>query len=171
MKRIGQLCPFPHVLRAPVSNGLFQGINTSIQTTYAGTLMKPADNWKNVSVPLIQLGQLPIVLLCVPLISWLSDHVVRCGARRHQGVHEPDKRLIAWIIPMIMTCAIHIINPLARGLVGFGLSPRTMQYLASIGSATTFGIYAAVSAVFCLLGIISYFTRKRVRRACARLTQ
>ncbi|KAK2036973.1 MFS general substrate transporter [Colletotrichum somersetense] len=187
LKQIGQFCLFSHM-------------------TYAETLVKPPYNWRNTSVSLIQLGEIPIALLDVPL-----------------GVHEPEKRLIAWIIPMVTALiltilygyvlrnperfhwmaivsvvdgylmvlfgantigtaylidshpsfagAILVILPVTRGLVGFGLSTHTMQYLASIGSVTTFGIYAAIAAVFCLPGIILYFAGKRVRRACAQLTQ
>ncbi|KAK2025383.1 MFS general substrate transporter [Colletotrichum zoysiae] len=175
LKQIGQLCLFPHVLWVA-----------------AETLVKSPYNWRNTSVSLIQLGQIPIALMGVPLVGWLSDYVIGCAARRNQGVHEPEKRLIAWVIPTVTALlltilyeyvlrnpeihpsfagAILVILPATRGLVGFGLSTHIIQYLASIGSVTTFGIYAAVTAVFCLLGIILYFAGKRVRRACARLTQ
>ncbi|KZL75655.1 major facilitator superfamily protein [Colletotrichum incanum] len=206
LKQIGQVFLFPHVLWVAVNNGLFQGIDISIQMTYAETLVKPPYNWANTSVSLLQLGQVLIVLLCMPLIGWLSDYVIRCAARRNQGVHEPEQRLIAWILPMatalILTIlygyilknperfhwmaiasvvdgylivmfganivgttylidshpsfagAILVALPLTRGLVGFEVSKHTMQYLANIGPVTTFSIYTAISAAFCLLGVI-----------------
>ncbi|GKT86546.1 MFS transporter [Colletotrichum tofieldiae] len=223
LKQIGQVFLFPHVLWVAVNNGLFQGIDISIQMTYAEILVNPPYNWANTSVSLIQLGQVLIALLCVPLIGWLSDYVIRCAARRNQGVHEPEQRLIAWILPMttalILTIlygyvlknperfhwmaiasvvdgymivmfgantvgttylidshpslagAILVALPLTRGLVGFGVSKHTMQYLATLGPVNTFSIYAAISTAFCLLGIILYFTGKKVRGVCARLTQ
>ncbi|OLN86163.1 putative MFS-type transporter C1271.10c-like protein 6 [Colletotrichum chlorophyti] len=223
LKQIGQVFLFPHVLWVAISNGLFQGIDISIQMTYAETLVKPPYNWANTSVSLIQLGQILVALLCVPLIGWLSDYVIRLCARRNQGIHEPEQRLIAWILPMIAALiltllygyvlknpdqyhwmaivsvvdgflivlmgintvgmaylidshpgfagAILVALPVTRGLVGFGLSKHTTEYIANIGPVKTFGIYAAVSAAFCFLGIVLYFTAKRVRSLCARMTQ
>lgn len=223
LKQIGQVFLFPHVLWVAINNGLFQGIDISIQMTYAEVLVKPPYNWDNTSVSLIQLGQVVIALLCVPLIGWLSDYVIRCSARRNHGVHEPEQRLIAWILPMVTALvltvlygyvlespekyhwmavvsvvdgylivlmgvntvgtaylidshpsfagAILVALPVTRGLVGFGLSKHTAEYIASIGAVQTFGIYAAVSAAFCLLGIILFYNGKRVRRLCAQRTQ
>ncbi|KAJ0168341.1 putative MFS-type transporter [Colletotrichum tanaceti] len=223
LKQIGQVFLFPHVLWVAVNNGLFQGIDVSIQMTYAEVLVKPPYNWANTSVSLIQLGQVFVAILCVPLVGWLSDYIIRCSARRNHGVHEPEQRLVAWVIPMtialILTVlygyvlenpekfhwmaivcivdgylivllgantvgmtylidshpsfagAILVALPVTRGLVGYGISKHTTQYIANIGSVMTFGIYAAVSAAFCLLGITLYFTGKTVRRLCARMTQ
>ncbi|KAK1688467.1 major facilitator superfamily domain-containing protein [Colletotrichum godetiae] len=223
LKQIGQVFLFPHVLWVAINNGLFQGIDVSIQMTYAEVLVKPPYNWANTSVSLIQLGQVFIALLCVPLIGWLSDYVIRSSARRNHGVHEPEKRLIAWILPMVTALvltvlygyvlknpeqyhwmaivsvvdgylivlmgvstvgtaylidshpsfagAILVALPVTRGLVGFGLSKHTTTYIANIGPVKTFGIYAAVSAAFCLLGVILFFKGKKVRRLCAQMTQ
>ncbi|KAK1639372.1 hypothetical protein BDP81DRAFT_458860 [Colletotrichum phormii] len=163
LKQIGQVFLFPHVLWVAVNNGLFQGIDVSIQMTYAEVL----------------LGQVFIALLCVPLIGWLSDYVIRSSARRNHGVHEPEKRLIAWILPMVTALiltvlygyvlknpertvgtaylidshpsfagAILVALPVTRGLVGFGLSKHTTTYIANIGPVKTF-----------------------VRRLCAQMTQ
>ncbi|KAK7437785.1 hypothetical protein CaCOL14_000490 [Colletotrichum acutatum] len=223
LKQIGQVFLFPHVLWVAINNGLFQGIDVSIQMTYAEVLVKPPYNWANTSVSLIQLGQVLIALLCVPLIGWLSDYVIRSSARRNHGVHEPEKRLIAWILPMVTALiltvlygyvlknpvryhwmaivsvvdgylivlmgvstvgtaylidshpsfagAILVALPVTRGLVGFGLSKHTTTYIANIGPVKTFGIYAAVSAAFCLLGVVLFFKGKKVRKLCAQMTQ
>ncbi|OHF02438.1 hypothetical protein CORC01_02133 [Colletotrichum orchidophilum] len=223
LKQIGQVFLFPHVLWVAINNGLFQGIDVSIQMTYAEVLVKPPYNWANSSVSLIQLGQVLIALLCVPLIGWLSDYVIRSSARRNHGVHEPEKRLIAWILPMVTAMiltvlygyvlkdpkryhwmaivsvvdgylivlmgvstvgtaylidshpnfagAILVALPVTRGLVGFGLSKHTTTYISNIGPVRTFGIYASVSAAFCLLGIVLFFKGKKVRRLCAQMTQ
>ncbi|KAF9878492.1 hypothetical protein CkaCkLH20_03984 [Colletotrichum karsti] len=195
LKQIGQVFLFPHVLWVAVNNGLFQGIDISIQMTYAEVLVKPPYNWANTSVSLIQLGQIVVALLCVPLIGWMSDYVIRVSARRNHGVHEPEQRLVAWILPMatalVLTVlygyvlknpenfhwmsivsvvdgylivlmgvntvgtaylidshpsfagAILVALPVTRGLVGFGLSKHTTEYIANIGPVRTFGIYAA----------------------------
>ncbi|KAJ0322850.1 hypothetical protein COL5a_008679 [Colletotrichum fioriniae] len=223
LKQIGQVFLFPHVLWVAINNGLFQGIDVSIQMTYAEVLVKPPYNWANTSVSLIQLGQVLVALLCVPLIGWLSDYVIRSSARRNHGVHEPEKRLIAWILPMVTALiltvlygyvlknperyhwmaivsvvdgylivlmgvstvgtaylidshpsfagAILVALPVTRGLVGFGLSKHTTTYIANIGPVKTFGIYAAVSAAFCLLGVVLFFKGKKVRKLCAQMTQ
>ncbi|TDZ46053.1 putative MFS-type transporter [Colletotrichum trifolii] len=222
-KQIGQVFLFPHVLWVAINNGLFQGIDVSVQMTYAELLVKPPYNWANTSVSLIQLGQVVIALLCVPLIGWLSDYVIRRSARRNNGVHEPEQRLIAWIFPMITALvltvlygyvlrnpenfhwmsivavvdgylivlmgvntvgtaylidshpnfagAILVALPVTRGLVGFGLSKHTTEYIANLGPLKTFGVYASVSAGFCVLGVLLFFTGKRVRRMCALMTQ
>ncbi|KAF6832174.1 hypothetical protein CMUS01_07029 [Colletotrichum musicola] len=223
LKQIGQVFLFPHVLWVAINNGLFQGIDVSIQMTYADLLVKPPYNWANTSVSLIQLGQVVVALLCVPLIGWVSDYVIRFSARRNGGVHEPEQRLLAWILPMVTAIiltvlygyvlrdpenyhwmaivsvvdgylivlmgvntvgtaylidahpnfagAILVALPVTRGLVGFGLSKHTTDYISNIGPVKTFGIYSAVSAGFCLLGVILFFTGKRVRSTCARMTQ
>ncbi|GKT51551.1 uncharacterized protein ColSpa_11732 [Colletotrichum spaethianum] len=66
--------------------------------------------------------------------------------------------------------AILVVIPVTRGLMAFGISKHTTQYLANIGPVNTFGISAAVSAAFNFLGIILYFIGKRFRRLCIRLT-
>ncbi|KAK1478284.1 hypothetical protein CCUS01_16506 [Colletotrichum cuscutae] len=109
LKQIGQVFLFPHVLWVAINNGLFQGIDVSIQMTYAEVLVKPPYNWANTSVSLIQLGQVLIAVLCVPLIGWLSDYVIRSSARRNHGVHEPEKRLIAWILPMVTALILTVL--------------------------------------------------------------
>ncbi|KAK2729802.1 major facilitator superfamily transporter [Colletotrichum kahawae] len=223
LKQIGQVFLFPHVLWVAINNGLFQGIDISIQMTYAEVLVKPPYNWANTSVSLIQLGQIFIALLCVPVIGWMSDYVIRVSARRNHGIHEPEQRLLAWILPMVTALiltvlygyvlrnpesyhwmaivsvvdgylivlmgvntvgtaylidshpnfagAILVALPVTRGLVGFGLSKHTTEYITNLGPVRTFGIYAAVSAAFCLLGVLLFFKGKRVRRICAQLTQ
>ncbi|KXH62259.1 hypothetical protein CSAL01_10747 [Colletotrichum salicis] len=198
-----QVFLFPHVLWVAVNNGLFQG-NRRLDPN--------------------ELGQVFIALLCVPLIGWLSDYVIRSSARRNHGVHEPEKRLIAWIPPhgdgsdpdgpvrvrsqepperyrwmaivsvvdgyLIVLMGVSTVGtaylidshpsfagailvalPVTRGLVGFGLSKHTMTYIANIGPVKTFGIYAAVSAAFCLLGVVLFFKGKKVRRLSAQMTQ
>ncbi|KAF2188865.1 MFS general substrate transporter [Zopfia rhizophila CBS 207.26] len=219
-KHMCQVFFFPHVLWVSLMNGLFQGVDVSIQITYGRTLTSPPYNWADTSVSLIQLGQIIISLLSIPLIGWYSDHIIQAKARKNHGIHEPEHRLPPLIFPLLLCLmmtviygfaiqnqssyhwfaiaftvnvwlflllgastvgttylldahparagSILVVIPVTRGLVSFGLSYHTTDYIDAIGGANTFGVYAGLMGFFGLLGILVYYKGKVARHYFSR---
>lgn len=221
LKQIVQVFWFPHVLWVALLNGFFQGADVSIQITYGSMLVSPPYNWAKTSVSLIQLGQIFIAILCLPLLGWATDKTATWMARRRRdGMHEPENRLVNLVFPLLFNLmltalygdcvqnpgkyhwmlvvvtvnsyllillagstvgttylvdshpmragAILVVIPVTRGLVSFGLSKRTVDYIANIGALNTFGIYTGVGFIFFLLGVGVFYYGKRMRAFCAR---
>lgn len=56
-----------------------------------------------------QAGQIVVAFLCLPLIGFGSDRLITYMARRNNGVHEPETRLIPLAVPIIigvMSCVL-----------------------------------------------------------------
>ncbi|EKG19144.1 Major facilitator superfamily [Macrophomina phaseolina MS6] len=221
LKQIVQVFWFPHVLWVALLNGFFQGADVSIQITYGSLLVSPPYNWAKTSVSLIQLGQIFIAIICLPLLGWATDKTATWMARRNRnGIHEPENRLVNLVFPLLFNLmltalygdcvqnpgkyhwmlvvvtvnayllillagstvgttylvdshpmragAILVVIPVTRGLVSFGLSKKTVDYISNIGALNTFGIYTAVGGIFFFLGIGVFFYGKRMRAFCAR---
>lgn len=220
LRQIGIVFLFPHVLWVAINNGIFQGIDVSIMMTYATVLTKPPYNWPNATVSLIQLGQIAVAAISLPLIGSMGDWIICFVARRRKGVHEPEYRLVTMILPLVAAIvltviygyaiaepgrfhwfaivltvnaylfillsastagttyiidshpkdagALLVVLPVTRGLVGFGISFHTSDYLSNIGPVATFGIYAGVSAVVGVLGVLLFWKGKALRHFCAR---
>ncbi|KAL8299066.1 hypothetical protein RB600_003565 [Gaeumannomyces tritici] len=211
---------FPNVLWVAAFNGLIMGADIAIQITYGTALVSPPYNWAPTSVSLIQLGQIAVALIAVPLVGTAGDAAVKWLARRRRGVHEPERRLLTMILPILLAVlltglygfvladpsrfhwmaiaftvdaylyillaastagttylidayprragAILVVIPVTRGLVSFGVSNGTVDYIARIGAPNLYGIYAGLIAVFGLLGCVLYWKGKVVRRFCTR---
>lgn len=98
-------------------NAVYLGINIGMGTTYAVPLIKDyhfAPQWASYA----SLGQLPVGLLCLPMLGMFSDYLIKRQAARNNGIHEPETRLLALVFPI----AIGILSTL---LFGFN-----MQYPA-----------------------------------------
>ncbi|TLD32766.1 hypothetical protein PspLS_00046 [Pyricularia sp. CBS 133598] len=210
---------FPNVLWVAMFNGLFLAADISIQITYGTVLVSPPYNWAETSVSLIQLGQILVALICVPIVGQAGDWAIRSFARKRGGIHEPEFRLLPFVPPVILGIlltgmygfvianperyhwmaiaftvdaylyillaastigttylidaypkragAILVVIPVTRGLVSFGISNGTVGYIANIGAANLFGVYAAVIAIFGIMGCALFWTGKSVRRFCA----
>ncbi|KAJ3544056.1 hypothetical protein NM208_g3248 [Fusarium decemcellulare] len=63
--------------------------------------------------------------------------------------------------------AMLVVLPVTRGLVGFGISYHTADYIKNIGAVATFGIYAGVSALVGVLGLVLFWKGKPLRHFCA----
>ncbi|KAL8383412.1 hypothetical protein RB595_006931 [Gaeumannomyces hyphopodioides] len=211
---------FPNVLWVAAFNGLIMGADIAIQITYGTALVSPPYNWAPTSVSLIQLGQIAVALIAVPLVGTAGDAAVKWLARRRRGVHEPERRLLTMILPILLAVlltglygfvladpsrfhwmaiaftvdaylyillaastagttylidayprragAILVVIPVTRGLVSFGVSNGTVDYIARIGAPNLYGIYAGLIALFGLLGCVLYWKGKAVRRFCTR---
>ncbi|TLD04524.1 uncharacterized protein PgNI_11940 [Pyricularia grisea] len=210
---------FPNVLWVAMFNGLFLAADISIQITYGTVLVSPPYNWAETSVSLIQLGQIVVALICVPIVGQAGDWAIRSFARKRGGIHEPEFRLLPFVPPVILGIlltgmygfvitnperyhwmaiaftvdaylyillaastigttylidsypkragAILVVIPVTRGLVSFGISNGTVGYIANIGAANLFGVYAGVIALFGLMGCVLFWAGKSVRRFCA----
>ncbi|KAF1951960.1 MFS general substrate transporter [Byssothecium circinans] len=218
-----QMCTiffFPHVLWVSLMNGFYQGTDVCIQITYGTALVSPPYNWANTTVSLIQIGQIIVAILSIPIIGWFSDSLIQRKARQNKGIHEPEHRLPPLIAPLLVcilmtviygfalqdpekyhwfalaftvniwlflllaastvgttylldahptrAAAIMVVIPVSRGLVSFGISYHTVDYISAIGAANTFGILSGIMGIFGLLGLVFYWKGKPVRHYFSR---
>jgi hypothetical protein len=91
---------FPNVFWAFCLNGVTLGTNIAIATTYGQILASPPYNWGQDTVSYINIGQIVVSLLCLPLLGSASDWIIKWRARRNGGVHEPEARLFTLIGPV-----------------------------------------------------------------------
>jgi MFS family permease len=69
-------------------------------TTYGIILQRPPYNWPSGIVSYINCGQIPIALVCFPLLGYASDRIIQSRAQRNGGIHEPETRLITIFVPV-----------------------------------------------------------------------
>jgi hypothetical protein len=214
-KQMFEIWIFLHVLWVTLMNAFFQGTDVCIQITYGTALVSPPYNWANTTVSLIQIGQIIVAILCIPIIGLFSDSFIQRRARSNRGVHEPEQRLPPLVAPLLICImmtiiygfalqhpekfhwfvlaftvniwlflllaastvgttylldahparagAIMVVIPVTRGLVSFGISYHTVDYVNAIGAANTFGILSGIMGLFGLLGIVFYVKGKLIR--------
>ena len=109
-----------------------------ISATQATVLTSPPYNWHAKSVSFVNSGQIIVALIAVPLLGYGSDYLIKLRARRNNGIHEPENRLILLIIP------------LAVGIVALLLYGFTAQYPSRIGWGAL--IFAVPADFFSFMG-------------------
>ncbi|KAL3486028.1 major facilitator superfamily domain-containing protein [Aspergillus germanicus] len=102
LRQTFELLLFPNVFWALCLNGLTIGVNIAIGTTYANILHAPPYNWPNKSASYVNCGQIIVALLALPLLGHGSDYIAKYFAKRNNGVHEPETRIISLIFPIIV---------------------------------------------------------------------
>ncbi|KAL2816525.1 major facilitator superfamily domain-containing protein [Aspergillus granulosus] len=102
LRQTFELLLFPNVFWALCLNGLTIGVNIAIGTTYANILHAPPYNWPNKSASYVNCGQIVVALLALPLLGHGSDYLAKYFAKRNNGVHEPETRIISLIFPIIV---------------------------------------------------------------------
>jgi hypothetical protein len=91
-------------------NGLTIGINIAIGTTYSTIVSNPPYNWPSSSASYINCGQIFDAIVALPLLGHRSDWLVKYRAKRNNGLHEPETRLIPLILPSLLgtiTCSLY----------------------------------------------------------------
>ncbi|KAL4995518.1 major facilitator superfamily domain-containing protein [Aspergillus recurvatus] len=102
LRQTFELLLFPNVFWALCLNGLTIGTNIAIGTTYANILHAPPYNWPNKSASYVNCGQIVVALLALPLLGHGSDWIAKSLARKNNGLHEPETRIISLIIPIVI---------------------------------------------------------------------
>ncbi|KAL4863077.1 hypothetical protein BDV12DRAFT_206833 [Aspergillus spectabilis] len=102
LRQTFELLLFPNVFWALLLNGLTIGTNIAIGTTYANILHAPPYNWPNKSASYVNCGQIVVALLALPLLGHGSDYIAKYFAKRNNGLHEPETRIISLIFPIIV---------------------------------------------------------------------
>lgn len=113
---------FPNIFWAFCLNGITLGANIAIGTTYGQILAAPPYNFSNNSVSYITIGQLVVMIIALPLLGIGSDRLITWRARRNDGVHEPEARILPLVFPVI----VGIISAVIYGLVST-LRERALQ--------------------------------------------
>jgi hypothetical protein len=75
----GLLC-FPNVLWALCLNGLTLGANIAIGTTYGNIVTAPPYNWKQDKASYVNIGQIVVAIIALPLLGSGSDRLVKWRA-------------------------------------------------------------------------------------------
>ncbi|KAJ9610631.1 hypothetical protein H2200_005408 [Cladophialophora chaetospira] len=93
---------FPNVFWAMCLNGLTLGVNIAIGTTYGGIVTGAPYNWPDRSASYVNIGQIVTALVALPLLGYGSDALIKWMAKRNNGIHEPENRIIPLVAPIIV---------------------------------------------------------------------
>ena len=108
IKHMFQLFWFPNVFWAFSMNGMFLGVNIAMGLTY-GNILGGSFHWEEKWISVAMAGQIIVALICVPMLGYGSDILVKYMARRNSGVHEPEHRLLTLIVPLLLGVVFVII--------------------------------------------------------------
>lgn len=97
-----QLLLFPNVLWAMGLNGLTLGVNIAIGTTYGNIVTSAPYNWPQKSASYVNCGQIVTSIIALPVFGYGSDKLITWFAKRRNGIHEPEIRLLPLIFPIIV---------------------------------------------------------------------
>ncbi|PVH82704.1 major facilitator superfamily transporter [Cadophora sp. DSE1049] len=217
-----QLFFFPDVFWVFSMNGIFLGVNIAMGLTY-GNILGEAYHWASKYISVAMAGQIVVAFVCIPMLGYGSDFIVKFMARRKGGIHEPEHRLLTLIIPLLLGILFSIIYGQAaafpekyhwmaivitlngyfftfigantagitylldayptrgasclvmicamRGVISFALSYGTVSLYSHHGYDGAFGLFGGITAAFGALGIVVYFTGKRIRHFVSPWTQ
>ncbi|CAI6093581.1 unnamed protein product [Clonostachys chloroleuca] len=206
---------FPNVLWALCLNGLTLGVNVAIGTTYGTIVTSPPYNWPQSSASYVNCGTIITSLIALPVFGAGSDKLIKSFAKKRNGIHEPEVRILPLIFPIIVGVFTAVLygqgaskphdyhwftyvwavaayyftfiganivaitylldsypqraSPLLiiicafRGIISFGVSYGITPFIESQGYEGAFGIFAALTGIFGLLGVPVYFWGKKIR--------
>ncbi|OQO10068.1 hypothetical protein B0A48_04424 [Cryoendolithus antarcticus] len=100
LKNTFQIMLFPNVFWIFCLNGFTLGVNIALATTYGTILSAPPYNFSNDKVSYINVAQIFTALVALPLLGKGSDWIIKRQARKNDGVHEPEARLLPLGIPL-----------------------------------------------------------------------
>jgi hypothetical protein len=101
IKHMAQMFFFPNVLWAFTMNGVFLAVNIAMGLTYSN-ILSGSFGWADKVISVAQAGQIVVAFICVPLLGYGSDFTVKFMSRRNGGVYEPEFRLVALVIPLLL---------------------------------------------------------------------
>lgn len=93
---------FPNVLWAFCLNGLTIGVNIAIGTTYSTIVTSPPYSWSENAASYINASQIVTAMVALPLLGNGSDYMIKWRAKRNNGVHEPEARLLLLWVPIVV---------------------------------------------------------------------
>ena len=102
VRNIFELLLFPNVFWAMCINGLTLGVNIAIGTTYGNIVAAPPYNWPSKSTSYANTGQIVVAVVALPLLGFGSDKIIQWKARRNNGIHEPEVRLLTLFLPIVI---------------------------------------------------------------------
>ena len=102
LKHMVQVFFFPNVTWVTVMNGIFLVINIALGLTYGSILSTAPYNWADKYISVAQSGQLVVAFIAIPVLGYGSDFLVKWMARRNNGIHEPEFRLLTLVVPLLM---------------------------------------------------------------------
>ncbi|CBF80624.1 hypothetical protein AN8474.2 [Aspergillus nidulans FGSC A4] len=197
LRQTFELLFFPNVFWALCLNGLTIGTNIAIGTTYANILHASPYNWPNKSASYVNCGQIVVALLALPLLGHGSDWIAKHMARKNNGLHEPETRIVSLIIPIVIGTFTAVLygqagqypekyhwfvyparaGPLLviicafRGIISFGTSYGTATFVETHGYDGAFGTFAGLTAALGLCGVPIYLWGKRIRAFTGRFAR
>jgi hypothetical protein len=109
-KETAQALILPNFLWLVLLNGVFLGVYVFQASTFAQILSSPPYLFQGQWLGLVQLVQILDCVLMVPLLGYGSDMLVKRMSKWHNGVFQPEYRLIPLIIPavaIVISCVIY----------------------------------------------------------------
>ncbi|KAI4715911.1 MFS general substrate transporter [Aureobasidium sp. EXF-10727] len=222
-KQMFGLLLFPNVFWALCLNGLTLGANIAIGTTYGGIVTAAPYNWKQDAASYVNIGQIVVAIIALPLLGHGSDRLVKWRAQRNGGIHEPENRILPLILPLVVgvfSCVLYglaaqnpthyhwftyvwvvaayyfafvganivaitylldsyparagpllVIVCAMRGVMSFGVSYGIQPMIQAKGYDGAFGIFAALTAAFGLLGVPIFIWGKNIRAFTGKYTK
>ena len=146
LKHMFQLFWFPNVFWILSMNGIFLGVNIAMGLTY-GNILTDGYHWANKYISVAQSGQVVVAFICIPMLGYGSDIIVKYMARRNGGVHEPEHRLLTLITPLLLGTMFAIIYGQAAAFpdryhwlaIVIPLNGCKLPYFSVVGVLTFFG--------------------------------
>ncbi|RAH61573.1 MFS transporter [Aspergillus piperis CBS 112811] len=139
----------PGVLIAAMMYGVVLGGVVSISTLSANIFSPPPYNFSSAALGLWTLGSFVGILVVWPIAGPLTDALSAYLRKRNNGVHKPEHRVPALIIPFVIT-------PLGLVIFGYTVS-RHMQYvIPAVGSAMSAAGLTLVPSVMLSYVVDSY---------------
>ena len=109
-KETAQGLAIPTIFWLFLLNGAYLGVYVYHASTFAQILSKPPYLFKNQWLGIVQLTQVVVASLVVPLLGYGSDVIVKMMSKFHKGVFEPEYRLVTMSLPvvvMIISCVVY----------------------------------------------------------------
>ncbi|GKZ69012.1 hypothetical protein AnigIFM60653_011659 [Aspergillus niger] len=139
----------PGVLIAAMMYGVVLGGVVSISTLSANLFSPPPYSFSSAALGLWTLGSFVGILVVWPIAGPLTDALSSYLRKRNNGVHKPEHRVPALIIPFVIT-------PLGLVIFGYTVS-RHMQYvIPAVGSAMSAAGLTLVPSVMLSYVVDSY---------------
>lgn len=92
---------FPNVLWATLINGVAIGQMVSIAAS-CYTVLMGGYGWQAKYVSFVNMGQIVVSFIALPLLGFGSDHLIRYMAKHRKGIHQPETRLLPLFLPLMI---------------------------------------------------------------------
>ncbi|KAK1144496.1 hypothetical protein N8T08_005369 [Aspergillus melleus] len=189
----------PGVLLASAMYGVILGAVVSISTLCPSLLSPPPYLFSSSALGLFTLSSFIGILIVFPIAGPFTDHLSQWMRNRNNGIHKPEHRIPALIVPFIISPIglivfgytisrhMHYAAPavgqamaaagltlvpsvmLAKNVVAFGLSKGSVSWMTREGIDKMFYEFAGIQWIVIALALPLYFTGPWLRKRTGKL--